>query len=224
MSQERVKEILSHVDMTKIDLSSFRLSEKKFDELSHLYRNRAILSCIGAVVNKDKFTAEEVDVSFDLLKRVIDNPNLCSYSNIYTLERQSVDDAINDITTRRDRSINDVKLKAIEKRIKDAYKQMRRTIEMALENGNSFKDEFDDAVVERCLQIAKDAIESGRQKAAEAHVEVNNSKPTQTEQVQSVNEVEVEESGSSDVLNEKGEEAPKAKVGFWKRIFGKSMK
>ena len=32
MSQEKVREILSHVDMTKIDLSSFQMSEKRVGE------------------------------------------------------------------------------------------------------------------------------------------------------------------------------------------------
>lgn len=222
MSQEKVREILSHVDMTKIDLSSFRLSEMKFDELSHLYRNRVILSCVGVVVQKDKFTKEEVDSAFDLLKKVTDNPNIYSYAHIYATERQAVDDAINDITTNRNRSINDVKLKAIEKRIKDAYKHMRRIIQLALENGNTFEDEFDENVVEKCLQITKKAIDSGYQKAAEEHVATANVQEPQVEQVESVVEAKHAETSESVIAKEACEEKPRTKVGFWKRIFGKA--
>ena len=166
MSQEKVREVLSHVDMTKIDLSSFKLSEKKFNELSHLYRNRVIISCASVILRKDDHPAEEVDVSFEMLKRVVDNPELYSYSTLYHMERETVDKAINDITYRRDRNINDIKVKAIEKRMKDSYKQMRKTLELALEHDNDFEQEFDEEVVDKCLQLAKNAIERSKQKAA----------------------------------------------------------
>jgi hypothetical protein len=167
MSQEKVREILSHVDMSKIDLSSFKLSEKKFNELATLYKNRVILSCVSMIACKSDNDRESVDAAFEIIQKVANNPDVYSYATIYANERKLVDTAIDDITTRRDRNINDVKIKAIEKRMKDAYKQMRKTIEMALENGNSFEYEFDEATVEKCLQIAKDAIESGKQKAVE---------------------------------------------------------
>lgn len=167
MSQEKVREILSHVDMTKIDLSSFKISEKKFNELATLYKNRVILSCIGAIINKDGWTKEEIDQAFTMLRRVVDEPDFYSYATIYAKERVAVDAAIDDITTRRDRNINDVKIKAIENRMKDAYKSMRKTIEAALANGNSFEHEFDEEIAQRCLRIAKSAIEDGENKVAE---------------------------------------------------------
>ena len=166
MSQEKVREILSHVDMTKIDLSSFKLSEKKFNELSHLYRNRVIVSCASVILRKDDHPAEDVDISFEMLKRVVEKPDLYSYSALYHTEREAVDKAINDITHRRDRNINDIKVKAIEKRMKDSYKQMRKTLELALERDNDFEQEFDEEIVEKCLHLTKNALERSKQKAA----------------------------------------------------------
>lgn len=223
MSQEKVREIFSHVDMTKLDLSSFKISEKKFNELATIYRNRVILSCVSMIACKNNYDQESVDKAFAAIEKVAENPNLYTYATIYTNERRAVDEAINDIITRRDRNINDVKLKAIEKRMKDAYKQMRKTIEMALENGNSFEYEFDEATVERCLQIAKDAIDNGRQKVAEAHVAKANSMATQTELAQPASEVVCEEINISSTTNEQCETTPRTKASFWKRIFGKAQ-
>lgn len=221
MSQEKVREILSHVDMTKIDLSSFKISEKKFNELSHLYRNRVVLSCIGAIINKDGWTQEETDHAFALLKKVVDDPNVYDYTTIYSNERKAVDDAIDDITTRRDRSINDVKLKAIEKRMKDAYKQMRKTIEAALENGNAFEYEFDEATVERCIRIANDAIKDGLKKAEESDLNASCAETSQQSE-QDVPKQSTDE--CVEVANVQCEAAKPAKIPFWKKMFGKKEK
>jgi hypothetical protein len=220
MSQEKVREILSHVDMTKIDLSSFRLSEKKFDELSHLYRNRALLSCMSVIIHKEHYTQEEIEHALTMVQKIANDPDFYSYSHIYSSERKSVDDAINDITTRRDRSINDVKIKAIEKRIKDAYKSMRKTIEAALANGNTFEDELDENIVERCLQITKNAIASGYQKAAEEHEKAVLAE-TVVKSDTSINNAECEESDEA-IVNEQPKEVVPTKVSFWKRVFCKA--
>ena len=220
MSQEKVREILSHVDMTKIDLSSFKLSEKKFNELSRLYRNRVIISCVSLLIHKEEHDVEEVDVAFELVKKVVDNPNIYDYDTVYANERKAVDDAIDDITTRRDRNINDVKIKAIEKRMKDAYKQMRKTVELALEYGNSFEDEFNEEIVERCMKIAKDAFENSRRRVAETCVEAI-TQSQQIEEVQSKSNEECTKSNVSPMTNTHQEKTQKTKVSFWKRIFSK---
>jgi hypothetical protein len=218
MSQEKVREILSHVDMSKIDLSSFKLSSKKFNELSHLYRNRVIISCFSLVVHKHEHSVDEVDTALEMLTKVVDNPNIYDYDTIYAAERKSVDAAIDDITTRRNRNINDVKVKAIENRMKDAYKKMRKTIELAMEYGNDFEDELNEEIVERCIAITKNSIENGRQRAAETSVEAI-TQSQQTEQAQFVDEVECSE--TSEPINTIEEKTQRTKVGFWKRIFGK---
>ena len=243
MSQEKVREILSHVDMTKIDLSSFKLSEKKFNELSHLYRNRVIVSCASVILRKDDHPAEDVDVSFEMLKRVVENPELYNYSTLYHMEREVVDKAINDITYRRDRNINDIKIKAIERRMKDAYKQMRKTLELALEYDNDFEQEFDEEIVEQCLQLAKHAIERSEQKAAaqknleaaqqaikecEKNIEIIrveaetavNALEAQTSTVQTV---DVPETAQTCVHSQKEQKVNcTPKKPFWKRIFNKT--
>lgn len=222
MSQEKVREILSHVDMTKIDLSSFKIGEKKFNELSHLYRNRVVISCTSVIMHKSEYPAEEVDVAFEMLQKVVGNPNFYDYDTIYANERKAVDAAIDDITTRRDRNINDVKIKAIENRMKDAYKQMRKTIELALEYGNAFEDEFNEEIVERCLQITKDAIEGSKKQAVEAQSAPN---PVVEEHVDT-NVREMSENAEAvehpePVANEHQEEPKPKKVSFWRRLFGK---
>ena len=225
MSQEKVREILSHVDMTKIDLSSFKLSEKKFDELATLYRNRLILNCVSIVACKSDFDKKTVDSAFEIVKKVAANPNVYSYASIYAAERKSVDEAIDDITTRRDRNINDVKLKAIEKRMKDAYKQMRKNIEEALANGISFEYEFDEATVERCLRIAQEATESGKQKAAETaaeneKVEAEVEPKPEPKVVKIEDGVRAEDTGETVADNEAHENTKRANMPFWRRLFG----
>lgn len=171
MSKERVQEILSHVDMSKIDLTSFKLSEKKFDELATLYRNRVILSGMSVLLHKNEHSQEAIDVAFDMVKKVCENPDMYSYGHLYHLEREAVDKAINDITHQRDRNINDLKVKTIERRMKESYKQMRKTIELAMKEDNDFEQEFDDEIVERCLRVTKEAIDEGKRKAAQKVIE-----------------------------------------------------
>jgi hypothetical protein len=221
MSQEKVREILSHVDMTKIDLSSFRLSEKKFNELANLYRNRVVLSCVSIISCRENHDNDTVESAFQLIKKVAANPDIYHYATIYADERRAVDAAIDGITQYRNRSINDVKLKAIETRMKDAYKSMRKTIEMALENGASFKHEFDDATVERCLSIAKDPLQNNQENVqAEAEHDTVCVEPL-TEHVTDETAVSSEETSIPEENDETNEEPTKAKVGFWKRLFCK---
>lgn len=214
MSQEKVREILSHVDMTKIDLSSFQLSEKKFNEMATLYRNRLILTCVTIIAESDSGK----DSAFQVLEKIADNPNLYDYATVYASEREVVDKAISDIVSYRDRSVNDIKVKAIQKRVKATYKEMRKSIEGALENGASFTEEFNEETVNKCLQIAQNAVANGRQKAAAEHdVVVAECKAEQTEVV-----LDAEESAPVDQIttSESNEEQTKpAKVSFWKRIF-----
>lgn len=215
MSQEKVREILSHVDMTKIDLSSFQLGSKKFDEMATLYRNRLILKCVAMIAENDSGK----DNAFQVLERIADNPNIYFYDSVYAYERKVVDNAIDDITYRRDKSIYGVRTKAIQNRIKATYKEMRKSIEGALNNGATFNEEFNEETVNRCLKIAQDAIANGRQKAAapQETVEVE-------EKAQVTVEPKVEEKAQVETMTveEHQPEAPKTeKVSFWKKIFCK---
>jgi hypothetical protein len=220
MSQEKVREILSHVDMTKIDLSSFQLSSKKFDELATLYRNRLILTCVAMIAENDSGKSN----AYDVLERIADNPDIYFYDAVYAYERNAVDEAINDITYRRDRSINGVKVKAIQNRIKATYKEMRKSIEGALENGATFNEEFNEETVNRCLQIARSAIANGRQQALKAHQEPEKQEPVVEETPQVVVEQPAEETAQVETMTvEEHPTEPKKpeKVSFWKKIFGK---
>ena len=215
MSQEKVREILSHVDMTKIDLSSFQLSSKKFDEMATLYRNRLILKCVAMIAENDSGKSS----AYEVLEKIADNPDIYFYDSVYAYERKVVDDAINYITYRRDRSINGVKVKAIQTRIKATYKEMRKSIEGALENGATFNEEFHEETVNRCLKIAQDAIANGRQKAASRQetVEVE-------EKAHATVEPQVEEKAQVETMTveEHQPEVTKTeKVSFWKKIFCK---
>lgn len=217
MSQEKVREILSHVDMTKIDLSSFQLSEKKFNEMATLYRNRLILTCVTMIAENDSGK----DSAFGVLEKVADNPNIYDYATVYACEREAVDKAINDIVSYRNRSINDVKIKAIQKRIKATYKEMRKSIEGALNNGAQFVEEFNEATVNRCLEIAQNAISNGRQKSATVNIE----EPVEPVVVQEKETASVNENSVIDIecKSEAAAEHPKReKVSFWKRIFVKA--
>lgn len=225
MSVAKVEEILSHVDMTKIDLSSFKLSEKKYNELAHLYRNRVILSCISMITNKEKFTQEDIDHAYQAIKKIAANPDIYTYDNVYAAERKDVDSAINDITTMRNRSVNDVKIKAIEKRMKDTYKAMRKTIELAIANGNSFEYEFNEEMVERGLRITQSAIEDGEKKYAtnhDAEVATIDDAP-QKDQGDHVDAKEQDDQTTPEVVTNTNS-TNNVKIPFWKRLFGKKAK
>ena len=243
MSKEKVQEILSHVDMSKINLTSFKISEKKFNELSHLYRNRVVLSCF-AIVRRSESPSSEFGVAFEMLKKVVENPDLYTYSHIYSMERQAVDKAINDITTRRDRNINDVKVKAIEKRMKENYTQMRKTIELAMQN-DSFEQEFDEELVEKCLSISQGIVGAVKRKEAEVarredEAEVESAKlkdsaaytameaKGQAEQIlceEEQNEppkpAETKSEKFVEPVKKNTKEVLKPKIPFWQRIFNK---
>ena len=207
MSKEKVHEILSHVDMSKIDLSSFKLSEKKFNEMSTLYRNRLILTCVTIIAENDSGK----DTALQILEKIADNPNVYDYATVYAIERADVDKAIDDIVSYRNRNINDVKLKTIEKRMKATYKEMRKSIEAALENGATFTEEFNETTVNRCLQITQNAIESGRRKAAEVHVAT----VVETENLTKQNDT----AECVEVVVEHTDNAKPKKISFWRRIF-----
>ena len=225
MSQEKVREILSHVDMFKLGLTSFKLSEEKFNEISTLYRNRLILNCVSIVATKNEHSVETVANAFKAIKKIAANPDVYSYATIYATERKAVDEAIDTITTQRNRSINDVKLKEIEKRMKDAYKQMRKTIEEALDNGVSFEYEFDEDAVERCLKIAQDAIGGSKKKATEAATE-NEKVEAEVEPKPEQKVVKIEDGVRAEdvvetvVNNRSSENTKAANVPFWRRLFG----
>ena len=72
------------------------------------------------------------------------------------------------------------------------------------------------------MLITKDAIDSGKQKAVEAHIEAPPEIETQTKQVEIANEVESEEPSVSSTTNEHHAKPTKAKVGFFRRIFNKA--
>lgn len=215
MSQEKVREILSQVDMTKIDLTSFRISEKKFNALATIYRNRLITSCVGIMLDHSNCSKEEIDGAFSILKELIADKDKYDYDHTYTQYRQAVDKVLNDITTERNRSINDVKMKSIDKWMKDKYKHMHTTISAALDQGITFEDEFNEEFVEKCLTFARNAIESGERKAREAE-----QRTTSVSEEPKVSESEV--ITENDVaLEEKPNVAPTPKKSFWERIRNK---
>ena len=215
MSQEKVREILSHVDMTKIDLTSFRISEKKFNALATIYRNRLITSCVGIMLDHSNCSKEEIDGAFSILKELIADKDKYDYDHTYTQYRQAVDKVLNDITTERNRSINDVKMKSIDKWMKDKYKHMHTTISAALDQGITFEDEFNEEFVEKCLTFARNAIESGERKAREAEQRTT---PVSEEPKVSEPEVITEDDVA---LEEKPNVAPTPKKSFWERIRNK---
>jgi hypothetical protein len=171
-----------------------------------------------------------------MLKKVVENPDLYTYAHIYSMERQAVDKAINDITSRRDRNINDVKVKAIEKRMKDAYKQMRKTLELALEN-DDFEQEFDEELVAKCLNISQNIVDAIVRKEAEsaycptnAVAEQKNVEVNVTEMAVNQEQETVCETPRNDVSNQISNEETtpskvvmRSKVPFWKKFFGKMM-
>jgi hypothetical protein len=112
--------------------------------------------------------------------------------------------------------------------MKDAYKKMRKTIELAMEYGNTFEDEFDETIVERCMQIAKNSIENGRKKVAEDHTDVvvnqsavNNQEDTTVKSVVQEKVPQQPTIEEQTVAEECPEKKPEKKVSFWKRLFGK---
>ena len=233
MSQEKVREILSHVDMTKIDLSSFRISEKKFNELATVYRNRLIISCMGIILEKDKCSQQEVDDAFTILKDITADPTRYEYAAVYSGARQTTDKVLDDMRLDRSREVNGIKVKSIDNCVKTKYKSMRSSIEQALAVGITFEEEFNEELVDRCLRIATKAIDDGYRKANEVHeqekavpaepVFLPDPEPIEVpvqeavEAPQTVNLTNVE--SNVDMTNEPTE---KPKTSFWKRLFCKA--
>ena len=211
MSRENVLEILSHVDMSKIDLTSFKIGAAKFDEMGNLYRNVVIVQCI-LVINADISSKEERDAAFHLLKKIIKQPDGYSYDHIYREQRELVDEALNSfVGSRRNNQLNDIKKKAIEDRMKKSYKQMREVVQSSFDAGNSFQYEFDDDFINNCLTMVNKMFDK-----IEAEL---NRKIAERDAV--ISDVLNSDNASSVPISDTVEAAPaeNKKTSFWKKLF-----
>ena len=125
---------------------------------------------------------------------------------------------IDDMNLPRDKSVNDVKIKAIENCVKERYKSNRSSIEAALNLGIQFEQEFDEELISRCLKIAQKAIDADAQKSSAVEVEPHKEAAEEAEEIDTAEpNVDVCEHAT----NELQKETISIKVPFWKRLFAK---
>lgn len=220
MSQEKVREILSHVDMTKIDLSSFQMSEKKFNEVARIFHHRVVVSSLSVVCYKDEYTDEEVATAFKLLRQAVCTPEYYYYDESRKRAREYVDIAIKDLCwSPSDPNVQGMRVKVMNNQLKKMYKDMRHMIEQAMEHDNDFIVEMDDEKMARHMAAAKRAILEGEDKARALHEE-KAAEPAKPDNVPIVEMVENKVETTQHAVEEPTVAVPQ-KVPFWKKLFGK---
>ena len=228
MSQEKVREILSHVDMSKIDLSSLQLSEKKFNELARVFHHRVVVSSLSVIFYKEDYTDQEISMAYDMLKRAVNTPEFYYYDETRKRAAQIVNTAIKDLHwDPAAPAVKGMRVTAMNDQIKKRYKEMRSLLEQAMKEGNDFVAEMDDEKMARHIAIAKKAINDGeaKLKAMQEKQEVaeTSKKPNQPEPMDRTPIVEMVENQADEALHAVQEPTVTVsqKTPFWKKIFGK---
>lgn len=218
MSKEQVQEILSHVDMTKIDLTSFVISEKKFNELAKVYHNMLILSCATIITNgKEKHGDDTVKAAYENLQGIAENPNVHDYSTVYAYVNQQCEKRLNDYFPNRNRATSEAKSKAIQKYLKETYKTMRETVESMSKNGNNFDQVFDEELITVIMKPFNEHIADDSDMNSEVNADNQNIIETVEDELVVVNSPAEESNETAKGVDSKSATTPTKKP-FWRRL------
>lgn len=159
MNRQKVLDTLAMVDMTKIDLSSFKMGSKKFDALAEIYTRINISTCARIVIYQKEMTEDEKAFCSRVIEKYSDNPQYDYYDNSRTIAKKIVEEAMEKVLGNyRGQDVNSLKIKSIEDCIKRDYKRMRKIIEALVDKGEKFEYEFDDDFITRCFILSKKAL------------------------------------------------------------------
>jgi len=226
--RENLQNVLSLVDMTKVDLPSYNISVKKYDIIASTYTKVIyLLASLELRVNKQE-NDEEVK-RFDIAKKTIvkisKNPLIYSYENAIQKENAIVKQATKDLYGYRVPE-NSPQLRNVQNSVKKSL--MIKNMKEMLNSLRQFGDSNAENVIEFCmsdenfehqLKLFAEVCQEQEQKQ-----EVSQNCEPQVSEVQ-VRESEetskVEENEEKQSIEVKNEESSPQKASLWKRLFGK---
>lgn len=226
--RENLQNVLSLVDMTKVDLPSYNISIKKYDIIASTYTKVIyLLASLELRVNKQE-NDEEVK-RFDIAKRTImkisKNPLIYSYENAIQKENALVKQATEDLYGYRVPE-NSPQLRNVQNSVKKSL--MIKNMKEMLNSLRQFGDSNAENVIEFCmsdenfehqLKLFADVCQEQEQKQ-----EISQNCEPQVSEVQvceSKETSETEEGEQQQSVETKDEEKSSQKTSLWKRLFGK---
>jgi beta-glucosidase-like glycosyl hydrolase len=114
--RQELLRVATLVDMEKVDLPSFNISMRKFDDVAHAYSKVLLLASIVTLNEADESedAKKRRAIAVSTIDKLIDNPNAYSYDECSRAERAIVEQAAEDAwgNIPASRRMQDVKQKA----------------------------------------------------------------------------------------------------------------
>ena len=224
--RENLQNVLSLVDMTKVDLPSYNISIKKYDIIASTYTKVIyLLASLELRVNKQE-NDEEVK-RFDIAKKTIvkisKNPLIYSYENAIQKENALVKQATEDLYGYRVPE-NSPQLRNVQNSVKKSL--MIKNMKEMLNSLRQFGDSNAENVIEFCmsdenfehqLKLFAEVCEEQKQEIPQdCEPQVNKEQVCEAKETSETEEGEQQQS-----VETKDEEKSSQKTSLWKRLFGK---
>lgn len=222
--RENLQNVLSLVDMTKVDLPSYNISIKKYDIIASTYTKVIyLLASLELRVNKQENDeeAKRFDIAKKTIVKISKNPLIYSYENAIQKENALVKQATEDLYGYRVPE-NSPQLRNVQNSVKKSL--MIKNMKEMLNSLRQFGDSNAENVIEFCM--SDENFEHQLKLFAEVcqEQEVSQNCEPQVSEVQVCESEEtskVEENEEKQSVEVKNEESSPQKTSLWKRLFGK---
>lgn len=211
--REELQSVLNLVDMTKVDLPSYNISTKKYDEIAKAYTKVIFLLSYLEVCTNPKETDEDnkrLEVAKKTLEKIANNPLVYSYDIAVQQEKEIVQKATDNLYSPYI-SKDNPRLKVAQNSVKKSL--MIKNMKHMLESLHSFVNNQTDNVVDFCM--SDDNFERKMQEYNKIQQEVKNfdaSVKPKEEQNEKTDAIET---------NNTVKEPTEVRPSFWQRLFRK---
>lgn len=224
--RENLQNVLSLVDMTKVDLPSYNISIKKYDIIASTYTKVIyLLASLELRVNKQENDeeAKRFDIAKKTIVKISKNPLIYSYENAIQKENAIVKQATKDLYGYRV-SENSPQLRNVQNSVKKSL--MIKNMKEMLNSLRQFGDSNAENVIEFCMsdENFEHQLKLFAEVCQEQKHEVSQNCEPQVSEVQvceTEKTSETEENEEQQSIEEKNENNSPQKASLWKRLFGK---
>lgn len=226
--RENLQNVLSLVDMTKVDLPSYNISIKKYDIIASTYTKVIyLLASLELRVNKQENDeeAKHFDIAKKTIMKISKNPLIYSYENAIQKENALVKQATEDLYGYRVPE-NSPQLRNVQNSVKKSL--MIKNMKEMLNSLRQFGDSNAENVIEFCmsdenfehqLKLFAEVCQEQEQKQ-----EIPQNCEPQVSEAQVCGTKETSETKGNEEqqsVEVKDEEKSPQKTPLWKRLFGK---
>ena len=224
--RENLQNVLSLVDMTKVDLPSYNISIKKYDIIASTYTKVIyLLASLELRVNKQENDeeAKRFDIAKKTIVKISKNPLIYSYENAIQKENAIVKQATKDLYGYRVPE-NSPQLRNVQNSVKKSL--MIKNMKEMLNSLRQFGDSNAENVIEFCMsdENFEHQLKLFAEVCQEQKHEVSQNCEPQVSEVQvceTEKTSETEENEEQQSIEEKNENNSPQKASLWKRLFGK---